>query len=318
MSEHSRLQHLPIALFAMVMGLSGLTLVWQKSATMLPLSPAIGQGLLVLTGGLFTVLLLAYALKAVRYRDAVRAELDHPVKLSFFPTISISLILLGTATRHSLPDLSIVLWGIGAALHLVLTLFIVNRWMHHEHFQIIHINPAWFIPAVGNILIPIAGMTHGQVSISWFFFSIGLVFWIILLTIIFYRVIFHDPLPGRLLPTLFILVAPPAVGFIAYEGMVGDIDPFSRILFNTALFMTLLLVTQVRRFAALSFFLSFWAYSFPLAAMTIAAMVYYQQTAANWALGLSGLLLAVTSAVIAWLIVLTIRAASRGQICMPE
>ncbi|WP_370456292.1 hypothetical protein [Spiribacter sp. SSL99] len=52
--------------------------------------------------------------------------------------------------------------------------------------------------------------------------------------------------------------------------------------------------------------------------MTIAAMVYYQQTAANWALGLSGLLLAVTSAVIAWLIVLTIRAASRGQICVPE
>ncbi len=318
MSEHPRLQHLPIALFAMVMGLSGLTLAWQKSATIFQLSPAIGQGLLVLTGGLFVILLIAYALKAIRYGGAVRAELDHPVKLSFFPTISISLILLGTATRHSLPDLSLVLWGMGVGLHLVLTLFIVNRWMHHEHFQVIHINPAWFIPAVGNILIPIAGMTHGQASISWFFFSIGLVFWIILLTIIFYRVIFHDPLPGRLLPTLFILVAPPAVGFIAYEGMIDGIDPFARILFNIALFMTLLLATQIRRFAALSFFLSFWAYSFPLAAVTIASMVYHQQTGASWALGLSALLLAVTSVVIAWLIVLTVRAASRDQICVPE
>jgi tellurite resistance protein len=318
MTGSSRLQHLPIALFATVMGLSGLTLAWQKSATVFQLPPAIGQGLLVLTGGLFALLVIAYSLKVLRHGDRVRAELDHPVKLSFFPAISISLILLGTATRHSLPDLSVGLWGVGAALHLLLMLFIVNRWMHHDHFQITHINPAWFIPAVGNILIPIAGMTHGQPSISWFFFSIGLIFWIVLLTIIFYRVIFHDPLPGRLLPTLFILVAPPAVGFIAYEGMTGGIDPFARILFNIALFMTLLLITQIRRFAALSFFLSFWAYSFPLAAMTIAAMVYHQQTGADWALGLSGLLLAVTTAVIGWLIALTARAASRDQICVPE
>lgn len=318
MDTSNRLENLPIALFAMVMGLSGLTLVWQKSAAVFGFSPIMGRGLLILTASLFGVLLIAYGIKSIRYPGAVRGELNHPVKLSFFPTISISLILFGTATRHAFPALSLGLWATGTALHLLLTLFIINRWMHHDHFQVVHINPAWFIPAVGNILVPIAGMTHGYEAISWFFFSIGVIFWVILLTIIFYRVIFHDPLPGRLLPTLFILVAPPAAGFIAYESLNGALDPFGRILFNAGLFMTLLLASQIRRFASLSFFLSFWAYSFPLAAMTIATMVYQAASGEGWALMLSGVLMAVTTAVILWLALLTLRAAQRGEICIPE
>ncbi|RZU98041.1 SLAC1 anion channel family protein [Spiribacter vilamensis] len=318
MPDSPRLQHLPIALFAMVMGLSGLTLVWQKCASIFDLPVTIGQGLLVLTGTLFALLLSAYGVKLMRHPDAVRAELNHPVKLSFFATITISLILMGTATRHMLPDLSLTLWAVGASLHLVLTLFIVDRWMHHDHFQVKHINPAWFIPAVGNILVPIAGMTHGYEAASWFFFSIGLIFWMILLTIIFYRIIFHDPLPGRLLPTLFILIAPPAVGFIAYVDMVDAIDPFARILFNTGLFMTLLVASQIGRFARLPFFLSFWAYSFPLAAMTIATLIYQQHTGTGWAQWLSVALITVTTGVILWLSMLTLQAAGRGQICVPE
>ena len=318
MIDGPRLKNLPIAFFAMVMGLSGLTLVWQKASEVLGTPAAIGQGLVILVAAVFGMLLTAYVAKALRYPAEVRAELDHPVKLSFFPTISISLILLGTALRHLTPTLSLWLWAMGTALQLVLTVFIVNRWMHHAHFEVVHMNPAWFIPAVGNILLPIAGMTHGYPSISWFFFSIGVVFWIILLTIVFYRVIFHAPLPGRLLPTLFILIAPPAAGFIAYMALVGDLDTFGRILVNIALFLTLLLATQARRFAALDFFLSFWAYSFPLAAMTVALLLYHELTGTPWTLWLGGIMVALTTALIGWLIVLTAKAARRGEICVAE
>jgi len=318
MSDPTRLQNMPIAFFAMVMGLSGLTLVWQKAGEVLGTPAVIGQSLVFLVSAVFGVLLIAYLVKAVRHPAAVRAELDHPVKLSFFPTISISLILIGTALRHLMPVLSLWLWALGTALQLVLTIFIINRWMHDGHFQVVHMNPAWFIPAVGNILVPIAGMAHGYPSISWFFFSIGVVFWVILLTIVFYRIIFHDPLPGRLLPTLFILIAPPAAGFIAYMALVGELDTFGRILVNIALFLTVLLVTQARRFAALDFALSFWAYSFPLAAMTVAMMIYHELTGTPWTLWLGGILTAATTALIAWLIVLTGRAAGRGQICVAE
>ena len=200
----------------MVMGLSGLTLVWQKAALVVNAPELIGYGLVCVTALVFSVFLLSYTVKLLRHTDAVRAELAHPVKLSFFPTISVSFILLGTALRHLLPTVAFGLWVIGSTLHLILTIFIINRWIHHQHFEVNHINPAWFIPAVGNILVAIAGVGFGYPSIGWFFFSIGVVFWLILLTIIFYRVFFHSPLPGRLLPTLFILIAPPAAGFIAY------------------------------------------------------------------------------------------------------
>lgn len=316
--EPSRLQHFPVAFFAMTMGLSGLTLVWQKAAEVLGTSAVIGYGLLVLTALAFIALATAYTGKLLRHRPAVAAEFNHPVKLSFFPTISISLVLLGTAMRDILPDIGHFVWGVGAIAHLLLTLVIINRWIHHPHFEINHINPAWFIPAVGNILVPIAGSHYGYISASWFFFSIGVVFWVVLLTIVFYRIIFHDPLPQRLLPTLFILVAPPAAGFIAYMALNGELNTFGRIQVNIALFFTILLFMQFRRFASLPFFLSFWAYSFPLAAMTVAMMIYYQLTHTAWTAAASVLLVAITSLVIGWLFLLTLRAARAGKICQPE
>ncbi len=163
-------------------------------------------------------------------------------------------------------------------LHLAFTLYVVNVWMHHEHFKIQHMNPAWFIPAVGNVLVPVAGVPLGYVDVSWFFFSVGMLFWVMLMTIIFYRVLFHDPIDERLLPTLFILIAPPAVGFIAYSRLVPELDPFARVLYYGGLFLTLLLFTQAGRFLRLRFFLSWWAYSFPLAAISIASLVMFERS----------------------------------------
>lgn len=65
---------------------------------------------------------------------------------------------------------------------------------------------------VGSIIIPIAGVKHGFVELSWFFFSVGLIFWLILLVIVLYRMFFHAPIAEKLMPTLFILFAPPAIG----------------------------------------------------------------------------------------------------------
>lgn len=46
----------------------------------------------------------------------------------------------------------------------------LNAWIYQPHFEIHHISPAWFIPVVGNILAPVAGVTHGALQISWFYF----------------------------------------------------------------------------------------------------------------------------------------------------
>jgi len=314
----TRLENFPISFFAMVMGLAGLTIAWEKAQHLVAFDLHINSILVAFTLLVFVVLAVLYAAKTVRYRGMVLQELNHPVKLNFFPTISISLLLLAIAFLPVDSQLSLPLWMAGATLHLVFTLYVVNVWIHHEHFEIHHLNPAWFIPAVGNVLVPVAGVPLGYVEMSWFFFSIGMLFWVILMTIIFYRVLFHHPIDQRLMPTLFILIAPPAVGFMAYLRLAGELDAFGRMLYYSGLFLTLLLFTQARRFARLGFFLSWWAYSFPLAAISIASMLMYEQTGANAFAWLGGGLLTVLTLVVALLLLRTTEAVLRGRICVPE
>ncbi|GAB6039441.1 SLAC1 anion channel family protein [Endothiovibrio diazotrophicus] len=317
MDRTDRLAAFPISFFSVVMGLAGLTIAWEKAEAVLGLPP-VSATLLWLTAALFGLLAVAYLMKLVSRRAAVVAELHHPIKLSFFPAVSISLLLLAVATLHRQPALSEGLWLAGAALHLGFTVYVLGAWINHTHFEIQHMNPSWFIPVVGNIIVPVAGVAHGYPETSWFFFSIGLLFWLVLLVIVFYRVIFHPPLPGKLVPTFFILIAPPAVGFIAYLKLGGELDAFARVLYYAGLFLTLLLFTQVGRFAKLRFFLSWWAYSFPMAAITIATFVLYERLGGPLLRPLSVLLLTLLTLIIAGLLGRTALAMARGEICVEE
>jgi tellurite resistance protein len=314
----NRLEHFPAAFFSMVMGMAGLTIGWEKAQAVAERSFPFVPWLIGATTLLFAVLALFYMAKVVLHPGAVRAELRHPVRINFMPAMAISLLLLSIVYLHLAPMASRWLWMSGAALQLGFTLFVVNAWIHHEHFKIQHMNPAWFIPAVGNVLVPVAGVPLGYELVSWFFFSIGIVLWPVLLTIVFYRVLFHQPLPERLMPTLFILIAPPAVGFIAYVRLTGGVDVFAQVLYFAAVFFTLLLVTQATRFTRLRFFLSWWAYSFPLAAVSIASMLMAEETGDALFLYFGFGVLTMLSGIVALLVVQTSIAVRRRGICLPE
>ncbi|MFW6057151.1 MAG: SLAC1 anion channel family protein, partial [Chloroflexota bacterium] len=214
--EETRLANLPVPMFAIVMGLAGTAIVYLRAGGILWDNLVPGIVLTAVTTALFAVLAVAYGLKLLRYPDKVRQEFDSPVRLHFFPTISISLILLSIAFLHLQETVSLWLWIVGTGAHLLFTLKTLSIWIQKEHFGINHIEPSWFIPVVGNILVPISGVEHAHPDISWFFFSIGLVFWVMLFTVFLYRIIFHYPLAAKRLPTFFILIAPPAVAFISY------------------------------------------------------------------------------------------------------
>jgi tellurite resistance protein len=315
---YRRLEHFPVALFSSVMGTAGLAIAWLKAGH-LGLAPSeAGVLLRWLASALYAFLLLGYVAKLVRYPAAVQAERAHPLKQNFLPAISIGLILLAIAWAKAAPAVACWMWGIGAALHLVFTLMAMSSWIHHTHFQITHANPAWFIPVVGNILVPIVGVNFGHADISWFFFSIGVVFWLVLLTIVLYRLFFNEPLPARLTPTLFILLAPPSVGFLSYLALTDSVDAFARILYFIALFLGLLLASNAARFFRVPFFISAWAYSFPLAALTLATLEMGSRSGLlvyNW---LGWVLLMLSGGVVSILAIKTMVAAFRGNICIPE
>nr|WP_321457753.1 SLAC1 anion channel family protein [uncultured Cohaesibacter sp.] len=314
----SRLEHFPNAFFAMVMGLAGFTLATERLEKSLGTSHTNSLFLLYFTGIIFAILLIIYLAKAIRYPKAIAWEWNHPVRMCFFPAASIGLILMGTAIGPFSQSLSLGFWVVGSALHLFGTLAVLSTWIGHRNFELMHLNPAWFIPVVGNILVPIAGSRLGYVEISWFFFSVGILFWIVLLTLVFNRLVFHNPLPERLLPTLMILIAPPAVGFVSFVTMTGGIDPFSRILYYTGVFFFMIILLQVPKLSRIPFVMSWWAYSFPLAALTIATLLYAEKTQSGLhetaGYGLFGILVLV----IIGLLLRTAKAIFGNEICHPE
>ncbi|MCT4654910.1 MAG: SLAC1 anion channel family protein [Cohaesibacter sp.] len=316
--QQSRLQHFPNSFFAMIMGLAGFTLAAERLEKSLGIAHEGSLLLVIFTACVFALLLGIYALKAVRYPEMIKWEWNHPVRMCFFPAASIGFILLGTAMGPFSTGLAMAIWGLGAALHLVGTLSVLTAWIGHRNFEPLHLNPAWFIPVVGNIIVPIAASRFGLMEMGWFFFSVGLVFWIVLLTLVFNRLVFHNPLPERLLPTLMILIAPPAVGFVAYVGLIGGLDSFARVIYYSAVIFFLIILIQIPKLIRIPFALSWWAYSFPLAALTIATLFYAEltQSALHDVAGKG--LFALLTFVILVLLGKTAKAIANHQVCKPE
>jgi tellurite resistance protein len=317
-AEPDRLENFPITFFAVIMGLLGLALAMAAAERAAGSNVFLSQFILGAAVIVFIVLGFFYGLKLKRHPGAVRAEWNHPVRVAFFPTISISLLLLGTALAPLYPGPAYAIWGLGAAAQAVLALSVIANWIGHRSFQAIHLSPAWFIPAVGNVIVPLAGVGFGALELSWLFFSAGLMFWVVLLTLVMNRLIFHDPLPGRLMPTLVILIAPPAVAFIAWVRLTGDVDAFGRILLNSGYVFGLVVLTQAPRFFRLPFALSWWALTFPVAALSVASFVFAHEAGSQTHRIIGFTLTTLLALAVATLIVRTAQAIRAKQICRPE
>ncbi|MCK0170428.1 SLAC1 anion channel family protein [Aliiroseovarius sp. S1123] len=316
--EFSRLAHFPVTFFAIVMGLMGLTLALHAGAPAMPMLEPASSLMLLIGAAVMIVIVMIYIAKALRHPAAVAEEWHHPVKLAFFPTISISLLLLATAVFPYNAVLAEYVWLLGVAGQGVLTIAVISGWISHRSFQVGHLTPAWFIPAVGNVIVPVLGARMGYIETSWLFFSGGMIFWIVLLTLVMNRLIFHDPIVARLFPTMVILIAPPSVAFLAYVSMTGDIDGVARLLIYSGYIFAALVVAQVPRLAKLPFALSWWALSFPIAALSIASFRFAQLDGSRTHHNIGFILLIVLVLVVAGLIWRTGKAILRGEICVPE
>lgn len=313
------LAHFPITFYAVAMGLFGLTLALHAGSRTMDWLGTASNAMVWVSIAAFVVITVGYAAKILLRRPAFIAEWHHPIRATFYPAVSISLLLMSICFLPENEGIANILWLIGASLQGGLTLSILARWIGHKPFEYSHINPAWFIPAVGNVVVPIAGAQLGYFEMSWLFFSGGIMFWIILLTLVMNRLIFHTPLPGKLLPTLVIMIAPPAVSFISYMNLTGgNIDTFSRILLNLGYVFALIVLTQFPKIAKLPFAMSFWALSFPVAALTIASFRFAAITGSQSHETIGRILLVALVLIIGALIFRTLLAIARGQICQPE
>ena len=312
------LEYFPVQLFTVIMGISGLSIVFAKAYHLIDMPYWIYETLLLLNTVLFLGIFIGYMFKWLIYPEAVTKEFNHPIKSSFMAAIAISFLLISIAYYDFSPIVSLLLWYIGAPLQLFFTLSVIRYWINND-LKVVHANPAWFIPIVGNILVPIVGVEAAPLYISIFFFAIGLFFWVVLFTIMLNRIIFHHPLAKKLIPTLFIFIAPPSVGFISYFHITdGSIDMFSMLLYFVALFTLVLLLFMIQKFDTKEFFISWWAYTFPLAALTIATLLMYMSFRNNITYIASVMLIILTTYVVGFVTIKTLHASKRGKICISE
>ena len=313
----NRLQFFPIMMFAIIMGFSGLTLVFKKLHEVLYFPSFIVSFFTFSTTVLFFVIAYFYFKKFISYKEEVKKELNHPIRINFFAAVSISMLLLAIIYKDSIVELSNIFFILGAALHIFLTFYTIKYWINNN-LEIQHSNPAWFIPIVGNIIVPIAGVGFADKSVLYFFFSIGIFFWIILFAIILNRIIFHKQFAPKFMPTMFILIAPPAIGFLAYIKLETQLDFFAHILYSLALFFTILVFVMYKNYMKIKFFISWWAFTFPMAAISLATIVMYQLTN-NFIYAMLAYLFAIMTTVVVYLVAKeTIIHMFKKEICIME
>lgn len=315
-----RLTHFPVSLFSAVMGLGGVALAWRRATRVWDVPSWPFETFLALAILAFILVAGLYALKWVRHTDAARAELRHPVRMAFAPTITISILILATALSDLAPTVATVLWWIGAVTHFVAMVAVISAWFERADITAGTITPAWFIPVVGNVVTPLAAPEIGSIDLAWFSFGVGVVFWLALLPLLLQRLLTHEhPLPDKLLPTMAIFTAPPAVAMVSWQSLTGaQADPVSRILFAAAMIFLVLLLAQAARLRRLPFAVTYWAYTFPTAAAAVAALAMADQTTLVAHDVVAVALLALATILVLFVSALTARAAARREICVPE
>jgi tellurite resistance protein len=312
--------HLPVGSFSIVMGLGALATAFNRVAEVWTVVPAaIGAALAWLTAAVLVALLIAYGAKAVRHWSEVTAEWRHPVKAAFTATIPIAALVAAVALLPHAHRVSSALWWPGAVAMFAVTIWVVRTWSTDAQIQHVHVHPAWFIPVVGNMVVPLAGTSHASVEVSWYFYGIGIVYWLGLMPIVLTRLFVLGTMPQRLAPTLAIMAAPPAVASLSWVRLGGEwSDPLARILLAVTLFNLLVLASHATALRKVPFAVPAWAYTFPLGAAAVAFIAAYESGAGSFYAWAGGAVLAVTTAIVAALSVRTVRGFVTGELLQPE
>lgn len=308
-------RHLPIGMFACVMSLAGLCLAWRFAAHSYGVKMAISHWIGIAALAAFAVLAVAYGVKLLRHRELVKQEFAHPVIGNFFGTVGISILLLSSVLGAYSAAAQQLVWVLGVVVTLLLSGLTISRLLDGNGAPT-SVVPAWLIAGVGSLDIVVTG---GSFPASWaheinlLAAAIGSVSAIIFFVLIFSRLVHQAPLAAGMRPSKMILVAPFAVGFVAYARLVQRIDMFASLLFYFALFLFLIIACRLCRRPA-PFSQAWWAIGFPMEALSNAALMY-AGAVGGWALqSIAIALLAAVSATVAILSLRTLHALCTGRL----
>lgn len=311
--------YLPVSLFGSVMGLTGLSVSWANFSSLYEFGWAglVAGAIAIIAVVCFVALLVTYGLKIITNFDVVKQEFSNSLSRGFFGTFIIALLLLPLIIYDYAPKIALFVWVLGAVLMLVFAVHIVNFWLSSAQ-DLKAITPAWIIPVVGTLDIPLA--THlfdfsGAYYLNVLSLALGLFFTIPIVTLIFARLFFFEKLPQKLEPSLMILVAPFSVGFLAYHTIDTSLNAFSLGLFFLGIFVFLSVLPQLGKLSVCCpFKTTWWAVSFPLAAMLNSCLVVAKGLENTAFDALAIIIFIFVNGVFLWIGSITLKAILKGEL----
>ncbi len=283
-----------------------------------PLLFEIAKILAYINTSIFVVISIAFIIKILILGKKFFAVFKDPGRGPFMTIISIAIMLLSLDWLVVLrsPPIALAFFVTGTALHFIMTIAILYYFIMYEGIEVHAMNPGWYMPPVGLILVPYIGSMlpyHISHAFMGIFLGSGAIMWLALFTIWLYRSFFHQPPPGRQVVTMWINLAPPAILPISYAALLGIMPKqyhamltalskvnntlpkllvmVSDFLFYTfwgldgLIFVLVLMVTLAYwRRKALAFAESWWAFVFPTAAYTISTIQLMAHHPEKWLL----------------------------------
>ena len=314
------IEFMPVSLFGAVMGLSGLCFAWRLASQVWDISRLIAEIIGWTAILIFVLLVITYTVKWIRYSALVESDFKNTVSVGFFSTFTISLLLMPGVLLPYAPLVANAIWLLGITLTFLFAWFVLHKWITEQQLPESAM-PVWVLPVVGTLNVPIVGNSlkfAGSHELCLMFFGIGIIFIIIMMTIIISRLFFQPQLPVSVQPSLLILVAPFALAFNGYEGLSGGQDILASVFFYFCLFLLLLFGSKIALLPkCCPFQVSWWSVSFPLALVSGSCLRYAQRQPDDTHWVLASVLLLVATIVILYLLVQTVYQIWSGRFGQP-
>ncbi|MGV8978556.1 MAG: transporter [Cellulomonas sp.] len=301
----------PLRAFSPAFGLAGLAGTWTAATHSLGAPSAIGTGLWVVAATTWLITSARYLARPGGVR-AILTDLRHPAAGPFAALFGVVGLLLGGRLAASAPSAGkILVWTMAVVAVVFAAWFLAQIFQGGGALDSMH--GGHLLPTVAAALISGQSLAaigaHDIGSGAW---AVGVLFWIIVGTVILARLAFRPPLPDSLVPTLAILSAPPAVAGNAWFALNGGrVDVVEQLLLGTFVVLMLVQVFLVPRYARLTFGLSFWALTFTAASSATFALHWLVLTEPTGYLVWSWLVVAGATCLIGWVAVRSVALIAR-------
>lgn len=257
----------------MVLGTIGIGFSWRYAATIWPVSPWVGEGLVALATLIWLLLAVAFITRLVTHTQTVKAELLHPLMSSYVSLFPATTMLVAIGFTPWVRPLAVALFCIGAISQLLYA-----AWQSAGLWRGAHpteaTTPGLYLPTVANNFIStMACGALGFHDLGILFLGAGVLSWLSLEPAILHRLRSAGEMPTAVRTSLGIQMAPALVACSALLSVNGgEADMFAKMLFGYGLLQLLFMIRLAPWYMAQPFNATFWSFSFGVSALATTAL----------------------------------------------